>query len=113
MNDFRKVNKDTAVVLMGYMNPIHKMGITKFTKLINESGIDGVLIVDSPPEESEVLNKHLRKKYNKSHIYLASPTTTDQRMRSIAAMSSGYIYYVTIKALQDLNYQTLVKSKKM
>tara|TARA_Y100001936_G_scaffold195656_1_gene195938 strand:+ start:4187 stop:4993 length:807 start_codon:yes stop_codon:yes gene_type:complete len=98
VKDFRKDNKDTAVVLMGYMNPVHKMGIVKFTKQINDSGIDGVLIVDSPPEESEALNKHL-KKYKKSHIYLASPTTTDQRMKSISKKSSGYIYYVTIKGI--------------
>ncbi len=111
VKDFRKVNKDTAVVLMGYMNPIHKMGINKFTRLINESGIDGVLIVDSPPEESEVLNKYLRK-YNKSHIYLASPTTTDQRMRSIAAMSSGYIYYVTIKGITGSKLSNIGKIKE-
>ncbi len=95
---FRKHDNKTAVVLMGYMNPIHKMGIVKFTKKINDSDIDGVLVVDSPPEESNILNKYL-KKYNKSHIYLASPTTTDDRMKSIARMSSGYIYYVTIKGI--------------
>lgn len=95
---FRKTNKKTAVVLMGYMNPVHKMGIEKFTKSINKNDIDGVLIVDSPPEESIDLNNHL-KKYNKSHIYLASPTTTDERMKSITKMSSGYVYYVTVKGI--------------
>jgi tryptophan synthase alpha chain len=65
------------------------------------------LIVDSPPEESITLNKQL-KKYNKSHIYLASPTTTDSRMKDITKMSSGYVYYVTVKGitgskLTDLN----------
>ena len=96
---FRKTNKKTAVVLMGYMNPVHKMGVEKFTKSINKNDIDGVLIVDSPPEESIDLNSSL-KKYNKSHIYLASPTTTDQRMRSITQMSSGYVYYVTVKGIK-------------
>jgi len=95
---FRKNDNKTAVVLMGYMNPIHKMGINKFVKLINSADIDGVLVVDSPPEESQKLND-LLKKSNKSHIYLASPTTTDKRMKSITEMSSGYVYYVTVKGI--------------
>ena len=83
---------------MGYMNPVHKMGVSKFAKQIHDADIDGVLIVDSPPEESVTLNKYLTK-YKKSHIYLASPTTTDQRMKNISKMSSGYVYYVTIKGI--------------
>ncbi len=98
VKEFRKNNNSTGVVLMGYMNPVHKMGIIKFVKLINSADIDGVLIVDSPPEESIDLNNQL-KKYKKSHIYLASPTTTDTRMKSITSMSSGYIYYVTVKGI--------------
>ena len=108
---FRKTNKKTAVVLMGYMNPVHKMGVEKFTKSINKSDIDGVLIVDSPPEESIDLNTCL-KKYNKSHIYLASPTTTDQRMKSITQMSSGYVYYVTVKGITGSKLTGISSIKK-
>jgi tryptophan synthase alpha chain len=108
---FRKTNKKTAVVLMGYMNPVHKMGVEKFTKSINRNDIDGVLIVDSPPEESIDLNSSL-KKYNKSHIYLASPTTTDQRMRSITQMSSGYVYYVTVKGITGSKLSDISTIKK-
>ncbi len=108
---FRKYNKKTAVVLMGYMNPVHKMGIEKFTKLINKNDVDGVLIVDSPPEESSNLNKCL-KKYNKSHIYLASPTTTNQRMKSITKMSSGYVYYVTVKGITGSKLTDISTIKK-
>ena len=108
---FRKTNKKTAVVLMGYMNPVHKMGVEKFTKSINKNDIDGVLIVDSPPEESIDLNSSL-KKYNKSHIYLASPTTTDQRMRSITQMSSGYVYYVTVKGITGSKLTDISMIKK-
>ena len=108
---FRKTNKKTAVVLMGYMNPVHKMGVEKFTKSINKNDIDGVLIVDSPPEESTDLNSSL-KKYNKSHIYLASPTTTDQRMRSITQMSSGYVYYVTVKGITGSKLTDISTIKK-
>ena len=98
VKEFRKRNSQTAVILMGYMNPIHKLGINEFIKLINAADIDGVLVVDSPPEESNELNCSLRR-YKKSHIYLASPTTTDSRMKSIVKMSSGYIYYVTVKGI--------------
>ncbi len=98
VKEFRKKNSITAIVLMGYMNPIHKMGINKFVKLINDADIDGVLVVDSPPEESQKLNDSL-KISKKSHIYLASPTTTNKRMKSIAEMSSGYVYYVTVKGI--------------
>ncbi len=98
VKEFRRSNSNTAIVLMGYMNPIHKMGINKFVKLISNADIDGVLVVDSPPEESMKLN-NLLKKSKKSHIYLASPTTTDKRMKSITKMSSGYIYYVTVKGI--------------
>jgi tryptophan synthase alpha chain len=108
---FRKTNKKTAVVLMGYMNPVHKMGVEKFTKSIDKNDIDGVLIVDSPPEESIDLNSSL-KKYNKSHIYLASPTTTDQRMRSITQMSSGYVYYVTVKGITGSKLTDISTIKK-
>jgi tryptophan synthase alpha chain len=108
---FRKTNKKTAVVLMGYMNPVHKMGVEKFTKSINKNDIDGVLIVDSPPEESIDLNSSL-KKYNKSHIYIASPTTTDQRMRSITQMSSGYVYYVTVKGITGSKLTDISTIKK-
>ena len=108
---FRKTNKKTAVVLMGYMNPVHKMGVEKFTKSVNKNDIDGVLIVDSPPEESIDLNSSL-KKYNKSHIYLASPTTTDQRMRSITQMSSGYVYYVTVKGITGSKLTDISTIKK-
>ena len=53
---------------MGYMNPVHKMGVAKFAKQINDTGIDGVLIVDSPPEESVMLNKYLTKYKNHTSI---------------------------------------------
>ena len=108
---FRNTNKKTAVVLMGYMNPVHKMGVEKFTKSINKNDIDGVLIVDSPPEESIDLKSSL-KKYNKSHIYLASPTTTDQRMKSITQMSSGYVYYVTVKGITGSKLTDISTIKK-
>ena len=108
---FRRTDKKTAVVLMGYMNPVHKMGVEKFTKSVNKNDIDGVLIVDSPPEESIDLNTCL-KKYNKSHIYLASPTTTDQRMKSITQMSSGYVYYVTVKGITGSKLTDISTIKK-
>ena len=118
VKEFRRSNNETAVVLMGYMNPVHKMGISKFTKYIHENDIDGVLIVDSPPEESYDLNASL-KEYNKSHIYLASPTTTRDRMKNIVTESSGYVYYVSVKGItgskisDEISIENNVKSIKI
>ncbi len=114
---FRKKNKNTGVVLMGYMNPVHKMGINKFVKKVKKNDVDGVLIVDSPPEESMELNCSL-KKINKSHIYLASPTTTRDRMKNIVTESSGYVYYVSVKGItgskisDEISIENNVKSIK-
>lgn len=118
VKSFRKKNKDTGVVLMGYMNPIHKMGITRFVKNIKKNDVDGVLIVDSPPEESVELNKQINQ-IGKSHIFLASPTTTKERMKLIISKSSGYVYYVSVKGItgskisNELSIKNNVKSIKL
>ena len=77
---FRKNNQKTPLVLMGYMNPIERMGYNKFAIQAKNKGVDGVLLVDSPPEESEEINKSLVKN-NLCQIFLASPTTEDKRLK--------------------------------
>ena len=79
---FRKNNKTTPIVLMGYMNPIEKIGYIKFSKMSKKVGVDGVLIVDLPPEESKNLNTKLREN-NIDQIFLASPTTDNVRLKRI------------------------------
>ena len=112
---FRKEDKETPVVLMGYLNPIENMGYKKFSKLAKSKGVDGILIVDLPPEESLVINKELIRN-NLSQIFLASPTTEDKRLKSIIEYSSGYLYYVSLKGITGsslVDFQPIKKRIKM
>ena len=112
---FRKEDKKTPIVLMGYLNPIENMGYRKFSKLAKSKGVDGILIVDLPPEESLVINKELIRN-NLSQIFLASPTTEDKRLKSIIKYSSGYLYYVSLKGITGsslVDFQPIKKRIKM
>lgn len=95
---FRQKNQKTPVVLMGYLNPVEAMGYEAFAEAANDAGVDGVLMVDMPPEESgdsaEIFSKN-----KLDIIYLIAPTTTDARIEEIAKYSSGYVYYVSIKGV--------------
>ncbi|AGF48460.1 tryptophan synthase alpha chain [Candidatus Kinetoplastibacterium oncopeltii TCC290E] len=95
---FRINDNETPVVLMGYENPIECIGQENFVNLAKKSGIDGVLVVDSPPEES-VYFSELLKKNNMHQIFLLSPTSTEDRIRYISKIASGYIYYVSLKGV--------------
>jgi len=95
---FRETDSDTAVVLMGYMNPVERLGYARFAELAAESGVDGVLTVDMPPEEAADLVAELRK-HELDCIFLLSPTTPDSRIRQVSDMASGYIYYVSLKGV--------------
>jgi len=96
--EFRQSNADTPVVLMGYLNPVEAMGYETFAKAANESGVDGVLMVDMPPEESGE-NAQIFSDNELDIIYLIAPTTTNERITEIAKFSSGYVYYVSIKGV--------------
>ena len=98
VKEFRKTNTFTPIVLMGYMNPIEKMGYKNFSASAKKYGVDGVLIVDLPPEESAEINLTLSKN-NISQIFLASPTTEENRLQNIINSSSGYLYYVSLKGI--------------
>ena len=95
---FRVSNNDTPVVLMGYLNPIIKMGYAVFAKKAAESGVDGVLIVDLPPEEGHGLLREMKSNQLDS-VYLIAPTTTEARIKDICNASSGYVYYVSVKGV--------------
>ena len=98
VNSFKKSNPDVPVVLMGYLNPIENLTYKKFSSLSKKNNVDGVLIVDSPPEESECLNYSL-KSNGISQIFLASPTTDDERLKKIIKSTNGYLYYVSLKGI--------------
>ncbi len=95
---FRERDTSTTVVLMGYLNPIEAMGAERFAKSAGDAGVDGVLTVDLPPEESHDLASEL-KHAGLDSIYLAAPTTTDARLAEIAKAATGFIYYVSLKGV--------------
>jgi tryptophan synthase alpha chain len=98
VRDFRTTNRTTPVVLMGYANPIEAMGYAAFTEAAHAAGVDGVLVVDYPPEESSQLADLLKAKGINS-IFLLAPTSEDSRMEQVGRMASGYIYYVSLKGV--------------
>ena len=99
---FRERDATTPVVLMGYANPIErydqKHGASAFVRDASAAGVDGVLVVDYPPEECEDFAATLRAA-NMDLIFLLAPTSTDERMEQVARVASGYVYYVSLKGV--------------
>ncbi|HEX5277203.1 MAG TPA: tryptophan synthase subunit alpha, partial [Fluviicoccus sp.] len=102
VSEFRRKDDKTPVVLMGYLNPLEIMGYDAFAKAAAAAGVDGVLTVDLPPEESEILTASL-KQNGLDPIFLLAPTTTPERIRHITAAASGYVYYVSLKGVTGSN----------
>lgn len=102
VREFRKRNSTTPVVLMGYANPVErydqKHGGGAFVRDAAAAGVDGVLIVDYPPEECETFAASLRE-HDMDLIFLLAPTSTDERMAQVARVASGYVYYVSLKGV--------------
>ncbi|MEO1828969.1 MAG: tryptophan synthase subunit alpha [Pseudomonas sp.] len=96
--EFRQRDNETPVVLMGYLNPVERMGYDEFAREAAEAGVDGVLTVDLPPEEA-VDVVPLFKARGLDTIFLLAPTTTAERARSICQQASGYVYYVSLKGV--------------
>ena len=102
VRSFRDRDGTTPVVLMGYANPVErydlKHGKDGFVRDAAAAGVDGVLIVDYPPEECEDFAARLRAN-GMDLIFLLAPTSTDQRMQQVARVASGYVYYVSLKGV--------------
>lgn len=98
VKEFRKQDNDTPVVLMGYLNPVEIIGYERFVEVAVESGVDGVLLVDLPPEESTTFNA-LLSKHNLDQIFLLAPTSTEQRIQDVVKHGRGFIYYVSLKGV--------------
>jgi len=96
--EFRAKDSETPVVLMGYLNPVEVMGYKNFAERAKTAGLDGVLTVDMPPEESTELLNEL-KANDLDAIFLVSPESTVERFQSIAQSGSGFIYYVSLKGV--------------
>ena len=95
---FRLKNDHTPVVLMGYANPIERYGIERFVVDAKAAGVDGVLVVDYPPEECEAFAATL-KGNGIDPIFLLAPTSTEARMQHVGRIASGYVYYVSLKGV--------------
>jgi tryptophan synthase alpha chain len=96
--EFRKKDSVTPLVLMGYGNPIEAMGWEAFATRCAEVGVDGVLTVDFPPEESHDAFGHLQR-HGIDPIFLLAPTTNDERIAKVAQQARGYVYYVSLKGV--------------
>ena len=96
--EFRNKDATTPVVLMGYGNPIEAMGWPIFAKRCAEVGVDGVLTVDFPPEESHEPFEHLQA-HGIDPIFLIAPTTNEARIALVAKLARGYVYYVSLKGV--------------
>ena len=107
---FRQTDAATPIVLMGYLNPVEVMGYAVFAKAAAEVGVDGVILVDLPPEEGADLVTEL-KTHKIDPIFLLAPTSTAERMAMIGAMASGFVYYVSLKGVTgaaNLDVQSVV-----
>ena len=95
---FRQTDQDTPVVLMGYANPVENMGQQQFAEQADLAGIDGLLVVDYPPEEfgefAVLLDKH-----HIAPIFLLAPTSTEARIRAVGKIARGYVYYVSLNGV--------------
>ncbi|MGZ3274781.1 MAG: tryptophan synthase subunit alpha [Caulobacteraceae bacterium] len=92
---FRQTDTVTPIVLMGYLNPVLSRGYVRFARDAAEAGVDGLIIVDAPPEDSAELGAALAEE-NLSRIWLAAPTTNDARLKTLIKGASGFVYYVSV-----------------
>ncbi|MCP1168661.1 tryptophan synthase subunit alpha [Limimaricola litoreus] len=96
--DLRKTDDQTPIVMMGYYNPIHSRGVPKFLEQAREAGIDGLIVVDLPPEEDAELCIPAQQA-GLNFIRLATPTTDDARLPKVLQNTSGFVYYVSITGI--------------
>ena len=110
INKFRKVNSSTPIILMGYFNPIFQFGLKKFFSSCKIVGVDGIIVVDLPPEESELINVYT-KKYGIHNIRLITPTTDKKRLKKILKFTSGFLYYVSIAGITGTKKPSILDVK--
>jgi tryptophan synthase alpha chain len=108
VREFRVRDQGTPVVLMGYANPIEAMGSERFVEAAQRAGVDGVLVVDYPPEECVEFAKLVRSR-GMDLIFLLAPTSSDARMSQVARLASGYLYYVSLKGVTGAGHLDLAE----
>lgn len=98
VSKFRQQDNETPIILMGYLNPVEIIGYDKFVALCEQSGVDGILMVDLPPSEAGSFTRHLTEQ-SMNEIFLLSPTTLPERREQVLTHCGGYIYYVSLKGV--------------
>ena len=102
VKNFREKDNETPIVLMGYMNTFEALGSKVFSSKAKKNGVDGILIVDMPVEESGEFSKQT-KKHGIDVIRLVAPTTSEQRIKKICKEASGFVYYISLKGITGAN----------
>lgn len=98
VEEFRQRDSQTPVVLMGYANPIERIGLEAFAWRARQAGVDGVLVVDYPPEEAAAFTAAM-KAQEIDPIFLLAPTSSEARIQQVAGLASGYVYYVSLRGV--------------
>jgi tryptophan synthase alpha chain len=106
VTEFRKSDSATPIVLMGYANPIEAMGTSRFLTSAKAAGVDGVIVVDYPPEECAEFAEGA-KAHDIDPVFLLAPTSTDQRIHEVARRGSGYLYYVSLRGVTGASHLDL------
>ena len=106
VGEFRKTDNATPIALMGYANPIEAMGASKFLPAAKSAGVDGVIVVDYPPEECAEFAE-AAKANDIDPIFLLAPTSTDKRIHEVARRGSGYLYYVSLRGVTGASHLDL------
>lgn len=109
---FRERDQETPIILMGYLNPVEQYGYEAFAKRAKQVGVDGTILVDLPPEESDAITP-IWQTYDLYSIYLCSPTTSDERMALINQHGGGYLYFVSLKGVTGSSDFNLNKVKEL
>jgi len=112
VREFRAADARTPIVLMGYANPIERYGIERFVADAKDAGIDGVLVVDYPPEECAEFAERLRGAAI-DLIFLVAPTSTDERIAAVARMARGFVYHVSLKGVTGAGHFDIAAVKDM
>jgi tryptophan synthase alpha chain len=98
VSDFRTQDQTTPIVLMGYTNPVERYGLDRFMADAASAGVDGLIVVDTPPEESAEIAKKCRDQAMDLIFFLA-PTSTDARVQLVSQLATGYVYYVSFRGI--------------
>lgn len=106
VREFRRTNSQMPLVLMGYANPIEAMGVENFVRGAADAGVDGVIVVDYPPEECAQFAA-LAKASGIDPIFLLAPTSTEKRIQEVARIGSGYLYYVSLRGVTGAGHLDL------